>query len=100
MKLLKPLASRLLQALGLVLAVVVLNFALVHAAPGDPVETIAGMSGGMSEEMKAELRQSSGFDRLDQVALATVQKWRYVPGKLGGVPTAMWDTVPINFVLE
>lgn len=63
MKLLKPLASRLLQALGLVLAVVVLNFALVHAAPGDPVETIAGMSGGMSEEMKAELRQSYGLDR-------------------------------------
>ncbi len=63
MKLLKPLASRLLQALGLVLAVAVLNFALVHAAPGDPVETIAGMSGGMSEEMKAELRQSYGLDR-------------------------------------
>ncbi|MBO9641544.1 MAG: ABC transporter permease [Pseudacidovorax sp.] len=63
MKLLKPLASRLLQALGLVIAVVVLNFALVHAAPGDPVETIAGMSGGMSEEMKAELRQSYGLDR-------------------------------------
>jgi len=63
MKLLKPLASRLLQALGLVLAVVVLNFALVHAAPGDPVETIAGMSGGMSEELKAELRQSYGLDR-------------------------------------
>ncbi|WP_295531750.1 ABC transporter permease [uncultured Pseudacidovorax sp.] len=63
MKLLKPLASRLLQALGLVLAVVVLNFALVHAAPGDPVETIAGMSGGMSEELKTELRQSYGLDR-------------------------------------
>ncbi|WP_295544792.1 ABC transporter permease [uncultured Pseudacidovorax sp.] len=63
MKLLKPLASRLLQALGLVLAVVVLNFALVHAAPGDPVETIAGMSGGMSEELKDELRQSYGLDR-------------------------------------
>ena len=41
-------ASRLLQAIGLVLAVVVLNFVLVHAAPGDPVETIAGASGGMS----------------------------------------------------
>ena len=49
---------------------------------------------------KAELRQSSGFERLDQVALATVLKWRYVPGKRGGVPEAMWFNVPINFVLE
>lgn len=35
------IASRLLQGLALVLAVVILNFVLVHAAPGDPVETIA-----------------------------------------------------------
>lgn len=48
----------------------------------------------------AEIRQSSGFDRLDQAALATVLKWRYVPGKRGGVPEAMWFNVPINFVLE
>ena len=49
---------------------------------------------------KAEIRQSSGFERLDQAALATVLKWRYVPGKRGGVPEAMWFNVPINFVLE
>ena len=49
---------------------------------------------------KAEIKQSSGFDRLDQVALTTVQKWRYVPGKRGGVAEAMWFVVPINFVLE
>lgn len=48
----------------------------------------------------AEIRQSSGFDRLDQAALATVLKWRYVPGKRGGVPEDMWFNVPINFVLE
>lgn len=49
---------------------------------------------------KAEMRQSSGFDRLDQAALATVLKWRYVPGKRGGVAEEMWFNVPINFVLE
>jgi len=48
----------------------------------------------------AEIRQSSGFDRLDQAALATVLKWRYVPGKRGGVAEDMWFNVPINFVLE
>lgn len=57
------IVSRLVQALLLVLAVVVLNFALVHAAPGDPVETIAGASGGMSDELKAELRHSYGLDK-------------------------------------
>lgn len=49
---------------------------------------------------KVEIRQSSGFDRLDRAALATVQRWRYVPGKRGGVPETMWFSVPVNFVLE
>ena len=48
----------------------------------------------------AEIRQSSGFDRLDQSALATVMKWRYVPGKRGGVAEAMSFNVPITFTLE
>ena len=60
---LRYLISRLFQGAALVLAVVVLNFALVHAAPGDPVETIAGASGGMSEELQAELRSRYGLDK-------------------------------------
>ncbi len=49
---------------------------------------------------KADIKTSSGFDRLDRAALATVLQWRYVPGKRGGVAEAMWFNVPINFVLE
>ena len=49
---------------------------------------------------KAEVQESSGYTRLDKVALDTVLHWRYVPGKRGGVPEAMWFVVPINFVLE
>lgn len=49
---------------------------------------------------KAEIKQSSGFDRLDQAALTTVMRWRYVPGKRGGIPETMWFQVPLNFVLE
>lgn len=49
---------------------------------------------------RAEVRSSSGFERLDQAALQTVLRWRYVPGKRGGTPEAMWVTVPIQFVLE
>ena len=60
---LATLLSRLVQGLALVVAVVVLNFVLVHAAPGDPVETIAGASGGMSPELMAKLRTQYGLDR-------------------------------------
>ncbi len=49
---------------------------------------------------KAEVRTSSGYGRLDEAALDTVQRWRYVPGKRGGVPEAMWFNVPIRFVLD
>ena len=49
---------------------------------------------------QVELKQSSGYERLDQQALETVQRWRFVPGKRNGVPEAMWSLVPINFVLE
>jgi periplasmic protein TonB len=61
------------------------------------VRVLIGVDGNAQ---KAEIRQSSGFERLDQAALATVLKWRYVPGKRGGVAEAMWFNVPINFVLE
>ena len=50
--------------------------------------------------LKGEIKRSSGFDRLDQAAMATVLKWRYVPGKRAGIPETMWFTVPIEFVLN
>lgn len=61
------------------------------------VRVLIGVDGTARQ---AEVQKSSGFDRLDQAALATVQRWRYVPGKRGGVAEAMWFTVPIVFVLE
>lgn len=76
------LFSRLLQGLALVLAVVVLNFALVHAAPGDPVETIAGASGGMSAELMAQLRAQYGLDQPLWVQLG-VYLGKVVQGDLG-----------------
>jgi len=48
----------------------------------------------------AEIRTSSGYERLDQAALQTVLRWRYVPGTRNGVPEAMWFLIPIQFVLE
>jgi protein TonB len=49
---------------------------------------------------QGSIHTSSGYDRLDQTALRTVLKWRYVPGKRAGVPQAMWFNVPLSFVLE
>jgi len=49
---------------------------------------------------QAEIRKSSGFERLDKAALATVLSWRYVPGKRDGLAQTMWFEVPINFKLE
>lgn len=49
---------------------------------------------------RAEIQQSSGFDRLDKAAYETVLRWRYTPGKRNGVAETMWFNVPINFVLE
>ena len=49
---------------------------------------------------KVEVSTSSGFDRLDRQAQDAVMRWRFVPGKRNGVPEAMWNLVPINFVLE
>jgi periplasmic protein TonB len=53
---------------------------------------------GKAQEVK--LQQTSGFDRLDNSALQSVSQWRFVPGKRGGVPEAMWHVVPITFILD
>ncbi len=49
---------------------------------------------------QAVIKRSSGFERLDQAALQTVLKWRFVPGKQAGIAKKMWVNIPINFVLE
>jgi protein TonB len=61
------------------------------------VRVFIGLQGTAEQ---AEIRTSSGYDRLDKAALETVQRWRYVPGKRHGNPEAMWFTVPVRFVLE
>ena len=82
MPVLRSLLSRGIQGLALVFAVVVLNFVLVHAAPGDPVETIAGASGGMSPELMAQLRTQYGLDKSLPVQLG-VYLGKVFSGDLG-----------------
>jgi periplasmic protein TonB len=56
--------------------------------------------GADGQPQKAELRTSSGFERLDAAAVAAVMKWRFKPGMRGGVAEAMWVLQPIPFVLN
>jgi protein TonB len=49
---------------------------------------------------RVEMRSSSGHARLDEVALETVRKWKFVPAKQGDKPVAAWVLVPISFSLR
>lgn len=57
------IVQRISYALILLLAVLVLNFALMYLAPGDIADTIAGDMGGANAEVMAEIRRSYGLDR-------------------------------------
>ncbi len=46
-----------------------------------------------------ELRTSSGSRHLDQTAIDTVKRWRFVPARQGGLSVAAWVLVPIAFSL-
>ncbi|WP_158229025.1 energy transducer TonB [Chitinimonas sp. BJB300] len=47
-----------------------------------------------------QLKESSGFRRLDEVALLTVKQWRFVPAKQGDTAIGYWYVQPMNFTLD
>lgn len=49
---------------------------------------------------KVEVKQSSGFERLDQAAIRIAQQTRYRPGKKDGQSEAMWYALPVPFELN
>jgi TonB family protein len=49
---------------------------------------------------KVELRQSSGFGRLDEAALNAVRAWCFYPAKTAGEAVDAWVNVPIRFSLR
>ncbi len=70
---------RLFYGLILTFGVVVLNFFLVHAAPGDVADVIAGDMGGLTKEAMAQIRARYG---LDQPLL--FQLWIYLKHVMSG----------------
>ena len=61
------------------------------------VRVLIGPDGRAQE---AHTSRSSGFTRLDKAAEETALAWKYVPGKRGGVPEAMWVNVPIKWEIR
>src|SRR5258708_39330650 len=77
MSLLRFLFLRVLKMIAVVLAIVVINFLLIHAAPGDPASVIAGQSGAADAKFIEQLRRQFGLDQP-----LHVQLWLYLKGVL------------------
>jgi peptide/nickel transport system permease protein len=54
---------RLVQAIPTLLGATILGFALIHLAPGDPIQFYAAQSGGMTNEDIERLRHLYGLDQ-------------------------------------
>lgn len=50
--------------------------------------------------LSVEIKQSSGFPRLDDAARDAVVRWRFVPARRGDEAIESWVTVPIVFSLQ
>lgn len=63
MDFIRTIATRLFYAVVLLMAVLVLNFTLIHLAPGDVADTIAQSMGGADEEILDRIRADYGLDQ-------------------------------------
>src|SRR6201992_3690989 len=62
---------RLLTALPVIFGIIVLNFLLIHLAPGDAASVLAGESGAATPEYMDELRHKFGLDQSLRMQLVT-----------------------------
>jgi peptide/nickel transport system permease protein len=71
---LRYVLRRLALAVPTILVIVVLNFALLHLAPGDAADVLAGEAGSATPEYMAQLRQKFGLDQPLYVQLVVYLK--------------------------
>jgi peptide/nickel transport system permease protein len=71
---LRYVARRLALAIPTILTIVALNFALVHLAPGDAADVLAGEAGSATPEYMAQLKQKFGLDQPLHVQLVVYLK--------------------------
>src|ERR1700730_11035634 len=57
------LVQRVSKMVAMVFAIIVANFLLVHAPPGDPASVIAGEAGAADPQFLAQLRAQFGPDQ-------------------------------------
>lgn len=60
---LRFIALRLVKAAVILIAIVTLNFFLIHAAPGDPAAVMAGEAGATDEIFLEQIRAQFGLDK-------------------------------------
>lgn len=63
MNILLPIAQRILYAILLLIAVLILNFTMLHLAPGDIADTISQSMGGADAETMEQIRSDYGLDQ-------------------------------------
>jgi len=73
-KRLRYVLKRLLQAVPVVIAILVINFFLLHMAEGDAADVLAGEAGSATPEYMAQLREKFGLDKPLPVQLAIYLK--------------------------
>ncbi|HEY4134121.1 MAG TPA: ABC transporter permease [Alphaproteobacteria bacterium] len=62
-RLVRYLVRRLGQAALTLVAIVILNFVILHLAPGDAIDVLAGEAGGGTPEYVEQLRHAYGLDQ-------------------------------------
>lgn len=73
MKIFKFILARLSKAIVVLFAILILNFCLIHAAPGDPAAIMAGEAGAADEIFLAQLKEQFGLDQPFHIQL-----WKYI----------------------
>jgi peptide/nickel transport system permease protein len=97
MTFLTALIRRLAWSILLIFAVLVLNFLLIHMAPGDPADVIAGEMGGATQEMLDDIRKSYGLDQPLHVQL-WVYLSRAAQGDLGN--SFFYNSTVLDLILS
>ena len=91
MSIFRLLLTRILQGVLLILAVVVFDFLLIHLAPGDPAQMLAGQLGGATAQILAQIRRDYGLDQS-----VWVQLWTYIRHvATGDLGTSYYYNLPV-----
>lgn len=53
---------------------------------------------GTADEV--QVRTTSGNSRLDDAAVETVRRWKFVPAKRGNDAVSAWVLIPVSFKLD